>query len=138
MGDETWNINVISNIHNHTLTNKLVVHPIVCRLVLEDMELVSDMTLNMVSLKNILMTLKQKRPLNVSNIKQIYNMCAWDNKVVRGPRFEMQQRLKLLEDEDYVSRYIVCKDKVIVQDIFWIHPDSVKLFNTFPSVLIID
>lgn len=46
--------------------------------------------------------------------------------------------LKLLEDEDYVSRYRVSEDIVTVRDIFWSHPDSVKLFNTFPSVLIID
>lgn len=43
-----------------------------------------------------------------------------------------------MEDEDYVLRYKVCEDKVIVRDIFWSHPDSVKLFNNFPTVLIID
>lgn len=57
---------------------------------------------------------------------------------MRGPRSEKQQLLKLLVDEDYVSRYRVCKYKVTAQDIFWSHPNFMKLFNTFPSMLIID
>lgn len=78
MADETWKFNVIFGIHNHALNDKLVRHPIVCCLVPKYMELVSDMTLNMVAPKNILASLKQKRPLNISNIKQMYNVCARD------------------------------------------------------------
>lgn len=58
-------INVIFGVHNHALTEKLVDHPIICRLVSEEREHVSDMTLNMVAPKNILATLKWKRPPNV-------------------------------------------------------------------------
>lgn len=50
----------------------------------------------------------------------------------------MQQLLKHLEDDHYVSKYRVCEDKVTVRGIFWSHPDSIKLFNTFSTVLIID
>ncbi|XP_058776942.1 protein FAR1-RELATED SEQUENCE 5-like [Vicia villosa] len=124
--------------HNHGLDDKLLGHSIVFCLVPEDKELVSDMTLNMVAPKNILVYLKQKNTLNVSNIKQIYKVRAQDNKAIRGPRSKMQQLLKLLEDDKYVSRYIVCDDKVTVRDIFWSHPDSVKIFNTFSFVLIYD
>lgn len=49
----------------------------------------------------------------------------------------MQQLLKLLNDDHYVLRYRACEDKIIVRDIFWSHPDSSKLFNTFPSVLVL-
>ncbi|XP_058783307.1 uncharacterized protein LOC131657983 [Vicia villosa] len=117
MVDETWKFNVIYGIHNHALNDKLAGHPIVCRLVPGGRELVLDMTLNMVASKNILASLKWKIPLNVSNIKQIYNVHTQDNKAVRGPRSKMQQLLKLLEDGDYVSRYKVCDDKVTVRDI---------------------
>lgn len=61
MSDETWKFNVISGIHNHALTDKLVSRPIVCLFVPEERELVSDTTLNMVSPKNILAYLKQKK-----------------------------------------------------------------------------
>lgn len=103
MADETWKFNVIFGIDNHGLTDKLADHPIICWLVPEEKELVSNMTLNMVVLKNIVTSLKRKKPPNVSNIKQIYNMRARNNKVVRGPRSEMQQLLNLLEDNAYVK-----------------------------------
>lgn len=50
----------------------------------------------------------------------------------------MQQLLKLLNDTNCVSRYRTCEDKVIVRDIFWTHRDSIKLFNMFSNVLIIN
>ena len=58
--------------------------------------------------------------------------------VNRGLRSEMQQLLKLLDDNHYISRYKVCEDKVCVRDIFKTHPESIKLFNTFPTVIIIN
>lgn len=136
MTDETWKFNVIFGINKHALHDKLADHPIVCRLV--ERELVSNTILNTVVLKNIPASLKRKRHIHISNVKQIYTVHARDDKVVRGSRFEMQQLLKLLDDDHYALEYIVCKDKIIVRDIFWSHPDFVKLFNTFLSVLIID
>ncbi|XP_050919309.1 uncharacterized protein LOC127136835 [Lathyrus oleraceus] len=44
MVDETWKFNVIFDIHNHALTDKLVGHPIIYHIVPEEMELFSDMT----------------------------------------------------------------------------------------------
>ncbi|XP_050876455.1 protein FAR1-RELATED SEQUENCE 5-like [Lathyrus oleraceus] len=96
------------------------------------------MTLNLVQPKNILATLKLKRPKNISNIKQVYNIRYQTNKTLMGDIIEMQQLLKVLDDNNYVSRYQTCEDGVTVGDIFWTHPDSIKLFNTFPTVLIID
>lgn len=74
---------MIYGIHNNSLNDKISGHPIVCLLILKKMELVSDMTLNMVALKNILAYLKRKIPLNALNIKQIYNMHARNYKVVK-------------------------------------------------------
>lgn len=88
--------------------------------------------------KNKLAYLKRKRLLNVSNIKQIYNVHARNNNAVRGPRSEIHQLLKLLEDDHYVSRDIVYEDKVIVRDIFWTHPVSINSFNIFSIMLVVD
>lgn len=49
-----------------------------------------DMTLNMVQPKNILSILKCKRPINISNIKQVYTICVLNNKAIRGDKTEMQ------------------------------------------------
>lgn len=45
--NDTCKFNVVFGIHNHALCHKLVKHLIVCRLISEEKELVSDMTLNM-------------------------------------------------------------------------------------------
>ncbi|CAK8539545.1 unnamed protein product [Lathyrus sativus] len=50
----------------------------------------------------------------------------------------MQQLLKLLDDNNYVSQYRACNDEVTVQDIFRTHLDLIKLFNTFSTMLILD
>ncbi|CAK8543126.1 unnamed protein product [Lathyrus sativus] len=96
------------------------------------------MTLNLVQPKNILATLKQKEPDNISNIRQVDKIRYRTNKVIMGDRSEMQQLLKLFDDNSYVFRYKTCDDGVMVRDIFWTHPDSIKLFNTFSTMLILD
>ncbi|XP_050888789.1 uncharacterized protein LOC127093944 [Lathyrus oleraceus] len=60
------------------------------------------------------------------------------SKTLKGDKIEMQQLLKLLDDNNYLPKYRTCDDGVNVRDIFWTHPDSIKLFNTFPTVLILD
>lgn len=66
-----WRFNVICDLHNHDMCEKLTGHSIACRLMPEEKEIVSDMTLNMVQPKNILATLKHKIPKNILNIKQV-------------------------------------------------------------------
>src|SRR4051812_42758220 len=44
----------------------------------------------------------------------------------------------MLDANKYVSWYRTCDDKAMVQDICWTRPDSIKLFNTYPTVLILD
>ncbi|XP_058763594.1 protein FAR1-RELATED SEQUENCE 5-like [Vicia villosa] len=96
------------------------------------------MFLNFVQLKNILATLKRKEPDNISNIRQVYNQRHRNNKASRGYRNKMQQLLKMLDDNKYVSRYRNYDDEVTVRDIFWTHQDSIKFFNTFSTVLLLD
>ncbi|XP_050908713.1 uncharacterized protein LOC127122416 [Lathyrus oleraceus] len=76
-------------------------HPSVYRLMPEEKKYVADMTLNLVQPKNKLATLKWKRPGNISNIKQVYNIRYQTNKALRGDRTKMQQLLKLLNDISY-------------------------------------
>ncbi|CAK8535142.1 unnamed protein product [Lathyrus sativus] len=96
------------------------------------------MSLIRVAPKNILADIKQERPESVSNIKQVCNARYRNNMAIEGPISETQQLLKLLDDNHYVSMYELCEDKVTVHDIFWTHAESIKLFNRFPTVLIID
>ncbi|XP_058775580.1 protein FAR1-RELATED SEQUENCE 5-like [Vicia villosa] len=138
LASKKWRFSFIYGLHNHDLFSKLQGHPSVCRLKPEEKTCFSDMFLNLIQPKNIPATLKQKEPDNVSNISQVYNIRYLNNKAIRGDRSEMQQLLKLLDDNKYVSRYKTCDDRVTVRDIFWTHPNSIKLFNIFSTVLILD
>src|SRR3954469_23639805 len=136
--DDLWRLTVICGIHNHALDSKLHGHPMACRLSREEKNVISDLTIIKVAPCNILADLKRKKPDSVSNIKQVYNE-RHNLKVLKmGPRSEMQQLLKLLGDNKYVSSFRTSEDKVTVRDIFWTHPESIKLFNTFPTVLVMD
>ncbi|XP_073223377.1 protein FAR-RED IMPAIRED RESPONSE 1-like [Cicer arietinum] len=50
----------------------------------------------------------------------------------------MQHLFKLIEDAKYVCWNRKREDSDVMRDIFWAHPDSVKLLNLFPIVLIMD
>ncbi|XP_058776182.1 uncharacterized protein LOC131650494 [Vicia villosa] len=50
----------------------------------------------------------------------------------------MQQLLKLVEESGYVYWSRKKDESEVVRDIFWAHPESVKLLNMFPIVLIMD
>ncbi|XP_058766511.1 uncharacterized protein LOC131640124 [Vicia villosa] len=67
---------------------------------------IKDMSLNFVQPKNILATLKRKEPDNISNIRQVYNQRYRNNKAIRGDGNEMQQLLKMLDDNKYLSRKV--------------------------------
>ncbi|XP_058733875.1 protein FAR1-RELATED SEQUENCE 5-like [Vicia villosa] len=133
-----WRFNVISSIHNHVLDTKLQGHPIVCWLKPEEKEIILEISIIKVMPRNILVDLKWKRPQSVSDIRKIYNEHYQQNMANRGTRSKMQQLLKLLGNNQYVLMYKMCEDKFSVRDIFWFHPESIKLFNTFPTVPIID
>jgi len=49
----------------------------------------------------------------------------------------MQQLMKLLEQDQYIHWHRL-KDEDVVCDIFWCHPDAVKLCNVCNLVFLID
>ncbi|CAK8542875.1 unnamed protein product [Lathyrus sativus] len=118
LSTKKWEFSVIFCLHNHELCLKLQGHPTVCQLKPEEKTCISDMILNLVQSKNILATLKRKEPDNMSNIRQVYNIRYCTNKEIRGDISEMQQLLKLLNDNSYVSRYRTYDDGVRVRDVF--------------------
>ncbi|XP_058734907.1 protein FAR1-RELATED SEQUENCE 5-like [Vicia villosa] len=50
----------------------------------------------------------------------------------------MQQLLKLVDESGYVYWTRKKDESEVVRDIFWAHPESVKLLNMFPIILIMD
>jgi hypothetical protein len=63
----------VNDIHNHEFDKELDGHLVQGRLKLEEMNLVAELTRNLVPHRNIMSTMKERDPYNVTNKKQIYN-----------------------------------------------------------------
>ncbi|KAH1210226.1 hypothetical protein GmHk_15G044586 [Glycine max] len=121
-------VKLICGIHNHELAKSLVGHPYVWRLSKAEKTLIGDMTKSMVKPRNILLTLKEHNVNSCTTIKQIYNARSAYHSSIRGSDTEMQHLMKLLEQDQYIHWHKL-KDEDVVRDIFWCHPDAVKLAN---------
>jgi hypothetical protein len=135
---QEWKLSVVSGEHNHEMAINLEGHILAGRLKPEEKECVHQLTRNLVSPKNILNTLKEKNKDSKTNMKQIYNERQKYKRNLKGEMTELQQLLKCLEDNRYFHKFRTDDESSTLQDIFWAHPDSVKLFNTFPTVLLMD
>jgi len=131
-------LKVICGLHNYALSHTLVGHPYAGRLNKDEHELVVNMTKSQVKPANILLTLKEKNAHNVTTIKQLYNARYTYKRPVRGLRTEMQQLMTLLERDQYIHWSRCHMSSEVVSDVFWTHPDSVKLLNAFHIVLLMD
>ncbi|KAK2369948.1 protein FAR1-RELATED SEQUENCE [Trifolium repens] len=136
-----WHLSVVNGVHNHEFDKELDGHLVQGRLKPEEMELVAEMTRNLVPPRNIMSTMKDRDPSNVTHKKMIYNARHRMRQKERGPRNEIQHFFHCLEQKQYVFKFRPddLDDKsIVVKDIFFAHPTSVALFNTFPSVLLMD
>lgn len=130
---EGWKLNVVCGFHNHEVAKG---NAYASRLSGEEKSLIGDLTKNMVKPRDILLTLKDHD--QDITIKQVYNARQAFRVSQKGPITEMQHLMNLMERDHYV--YLERRDDKsdAVRDIFWAHPDAMKLLNVFHIVLIID
>ncbi|KAI5439307.1 hypothetical protein KIW84_024907 [Lathyrus oleraceus] len=133
-----WKIDVKYGLHNHGLPDRLEGHSFIGRLTTDEKQHVVDLAKRHVAPRNILLSLQDKFPENVTRITQVYKHKSVIEKEIRGPRSEIQHLFKLIEDAGYVYWSRKQDDSEVVREIFWAHPDSVKLLNIFPIVLVMD
>ena len=126
-----WVLKVMCGYHNHDLSKTLVGHPFAGRLESTEHSLLVDMSKSQVKPANILLTLKEKNECNVTTIKQVYNARYTYKRSLRGSRTELQQLMMLLERDNYIHWSRCEEESEVVSDLFWTHPDSVKLFLYF-------
>ncbi|KAH1242295.1 PKS-NRPS hybrid synthetase [Glycine max] len=129
LGVKGWMVKLIYGVHNHELT-KSFVHPFA-----DEKIVVADMTKSMVPI-NILLTLKEHNANSYTTIKQIYNARHAYRSSIRGSNTEMQQLMMLFDRDKYIHRHRM-KDENVVRDLFWSHPDAVKLTNSYNLVFLI-
>ncbi|KAK2366952.1 PKS-NRPS hybrid synthetase [Trifolium repens] len=106
-----WKVHVKCGLHNHGLPDQYAGHPRKARLTADESKRVEDLT--------------KKRDML--------------QKQERGPRTKMQHLLQWLDDAKYVTWNRRRNDgSDVLSDIFWAHPESIKLLNLFPIVLVMD
>ena len=128
----------LNGVHNHAMKLDLEGYMIVCRLKEDDKKIVCDLTKSKVHPRNILLDLKRKRQDCMTNIRQIYTERQQIWKSNRGDKKALQFLISKLEEHNYVYFSRTQSESTTIEDIFWVHPTSVKLFNNFPTVLVID
>jgi hypothetical protein len=133
-----WILNVVNSEHDHDMNQNFLGHKYFERLRPDEKELVREMTDNMEASRNILSTLKKRRKTSTTTAKHIYNARYIMKKAGRGPRTEIQHLMKCLVEANYLFSHRVLPSTETLSDISWAHPNSMKLFNTFATVLIMD
>ncbi|XP_057443874.1 uncharacterized protein LOC130736031 [Lotus japonicus] len=129
---------MLEGVHNHEPARSLVGHSYASRLTEEEKVQVDSMNNNWVPPRHMLATLKENNPGNLSTITQVYNRIKKVKELDRGPLTEMQYFLKKLAEANYVLFERHEEDSGVIMELFWAHPNAIKLFNTLPHVVIMD
>ena len=133
-----WRLNILNGVHNHAMEMTLEGHMLVDTLKEDDKKIVRDLTKSKVFPRNILLNLKSKRQDCMTNIKQVNNDRQQIWKSNRGDKTALQFLTSKLKEHDYVYFSRTQSESTPIEDIFSAHPTSVKLFNNFPTVLVMD
>ncbi|XP_045792022.1 protein FAR1-RELATED SEQUENCE 5-like [Trifolium pratense] len=134
-----WKVQVIHGVHNHGLPDQYHGHPRKARLTADENKRVEDLTKRKVAPRHIVLDLKDQNPESVVDATLVYRKRHNMQIQERGSRTELQHLLQLLDDAKYVSWNRRKDDgSDVLSDIFWAHPDSIKLLNLFPIVLVMD
>ncbi|KAH1189091.1 Protein FAR1-RELATED SEQUENCE 5 [Glycine max] len=124
-------VKLICRSHNHALAKSFIGHSYASQLNDDEKIIIGDMTKSLVKPKNILLTLKEHNANICTIMKYAYRSS------IRDSNSEMQQLMKLLDRDQYIHWHRL-KDEDVVCDIFWSHPDAVKITNACNLVFLMD
>ena len=97
-----------------------------------------DLSANNVKPRDILSTIKQQYPDNVSTSKTIYNQCQKLRLKKNAGRTPIQVLMSSLQEEDYVFYDRANDSTNKLEDLFFAHPRSLEIWRAFPHVLVMD
>src|ERR1044072_6297356 len=136
--DGTWKLTVLNKMHNHEPYDTLEGHAFAARLSNDEKKVVGDMSENRMRPRYILDMLRAQNPDCLSKIRSVYNTKYAHKKSKRGTLTEMQHLTRMIEEYSYAYWTRVEDETKVVKAIFWSHPNSTRLFNQFPTVVLID
>jgi len=133
-----WSLKVGDGKHNHDMANVLKGHKTAGRLTPNERVHLYEMAKSNVPPRQMLTNLRKRNKNTSTTTKHVYNACHRFRESTRGSRNDMQHLLKSLVENKYVYHCRNYHDSDDVRDIFWAHPNGIKLFNTFSTVLVLD
>jgi len=133
-----WTLAVKEGKHNHEPAQQLEGHPYAMRLSQDEKDIVAEMTKENAQPLNILARIKNKYKDNVSNLRNVYNERRNVHKADMAGASPMKVLLSQLHSKGYVHDYQVNESSNAVEQLFFVHPTSHKLWRAFPHVLLID
>ncbi|XP_038699631.1 PKS-NRPS hybrid synthetase CHGG_01239-like [Tripterygium wilfordii] len=136
--DDDWMVRVVCGVHNHFAALYMEGHSYVGKLSTTENEILVDMSKNLVKPRNILYTLKNKDPDNVSTIKTIYNARQKFRTAEKAGKSQIQQLMSFLHQYEYVFFNRSNAQTNELEELFFAHPGSIELLRAFPHVLLID
>jgi hypothetical protein len=133
-----WSLKVSDGRRNHDMTDVLKGHKTAGHLNPNERVHLQEKVDSNIPPSQILTNLRKRNRTTSTTIKHFYNACHMYRRSIRGTRNDMQHLLKSLVDNGYMYHYRKYRDYDDVSDVFWAHPNSIKLFNTFSTVLVLD
>ncbi|XP_022027110.1 protein FAR-RED ELONGATED HYPOCOTYL 3-like [Helianthus annuus] len=88
--------------------------------------------------RDILSTLKKQMKKNVSILKTIYNAHYKFRKTEQASRTPMQNLMNTLQSKGYVFYYRVHDITNELEELFFVHPTSLTIWQAFPNVVLMD
>jgi len=135
---DDWSLKVGDGRHNHDMKDVLKDHKTTGPLTPNERVHLHEMVDSNVPPRQMLTILRKRNHTTSNTIKHVYNACHIYRRSIRGTRTDMQHLLKSLVDNDYVYHCRKYHDSDDVSVVFWAHPNSIKLFNTFSTVIVLD
>lgn len=136
--DGQWKLKVICGVHNHPIYDSMLGHSYAGRLQKDEEDYVIAMSNANSRPKDILCGLKVQFPENKSTVRNIYNARLKNKSIEHAGRTQMQQLMFRLNGHRYHFEYRQCEQTGQVNQLFFAHPDSIKLLRAFPNILFMD
>nr|KAJ0210928.1 hypothetical protein LSAT_V11C400197040 [Lactuca sativa] len=132
-----WTLSVICDDHNHPPAQHMEGHPFIRRLSVDETRLVEDLTRKNLPPRDILSTLKGQNENNVSVIQTVYNAQQKIRRQEQAGKTPMQVLMSILHTNNYLYKFTT-GDSNELENLFFVHPTSWKIWRAFPHVLMID
>nr|KAJ0196065.1 hypothetical protein LSAT_V11C700368760 [Lactuca sativa] len=132
-----WTSRVICDDHNHPPTQHMEGHPYVRHLSVDETRLVEDLTIKNLAPRDILSTLKAQKENNASVAQTIYNAQEKIRRREQAGKTPMQVLMSILHANNYLYE-LTTGDSNELENLFFVHPTSWKIWRAFPHVSMID